>query len=85
MHATTLVRRALKMLTKTQREALQLTYWDGRTAAQAAQLLGIPVPALKSRIQSAITRLRNLLNPHQPAHAAGVVAQRQSRRQKKTG
>ena len=74
MHATTSVRRALKMLTKTQREALQLTYWDGRTAAQAAQLLGIPVPTLKSRIQSAITRLRNLLNPHQPAHAARVAS-----------
>lgn len=58
--AETVVRQALDTLTPTQREALLLTYWDGRTAAQAAQLLGIPVPTLKSRLHSATSRLRRL-------------------------
>ena len=58
--AESVVGRALDMLTSTQREALRLTYWDGRTAAQAAQLLGIPVPTMKSRLHSGITRLRSL-------------------------
>ena len=58
--AETVVCRALDMLTSTQREALRLTYWDGRTAAQAAQLLGIPIPTMKSRLHSGITRLRSL-------------------------
>ena len=53
---------ALLALTPKQREALRLTYWDGRTAAEAAALLGIPVPTLKSRIHGAITRLRELLD-----------------------
>ena len=54
--------RAMLALTPKQREALRLTYWDGKTAAEAAALLGIPVPTLKSRIHGATTRLRELLD-----------------------
>jgi len=67
VHATAVTSRALTSLTATQREALLLTYRDGRTAAEAAQLLGIPVPTMKSRLHSATSRLRRLLDPHQLA------------------
>ena len=67
VHATAVTSHALTTLTPTQREALLLTYWGGRTAAEAAQLLGIPLPTLKSRIHSATSRLRRLLDPHRPA------------------
>ena len=63
VHPAAVTSRALTTLTTHQREALLLTYRDGRSAAEAAQLLGIPVPTLKSRIHSAITRLRQLLDP----------------------
>ena len=67
VHAAAVTTRALSSLTAVQREALVLTYWDGQTAAEAAGLLGIPVPTLKSRVRSAMVQLRLVLNPHQLA------------------
>lgn len=66
LYSSTVTSPALLALTAKQQEALRLTYWDGRTATEAAALLGIPVPTLKSRIHGAITRLRELLD-HQLA------------------
>ena len=65
VHAAVVASRAMKALTAVEREALVLTYWGGQTAAEAARLLGVPVPTLKSRIRSARLRLRVLLDPHQ--------------------
>ena len=65
VHAAVVASRAMGALTAVEREALVLTYWGGQTAAEAARLLGVPVPTLKSRIRSARLRLRVLLDPHQ--------------------
>lgn len=56
------IRPALLMLTPREQEVVLLTYWHDQTPAQSAQLLGIPVPTLKSRLHAAITRLRRLLD-----------------------
>lgn len=61
--ATTIIRGALPVLTDLQREALILTYGADRTPTQAAALLGIPVPTLKSRLHAATARLRHCLQP----------------------
>lgn len=60
VYAEVMIRHALEALTRTEREALRLTYWDGRTTAEAARLLGIPVQTLKSRVHAATSRLRRL-------------------------
>jgi RNA polymerase sigma-70 factor (ECF subfamily) len=51
----------IAMLPDPDREALQLTELDGMTQAQAAQRVGLSLPGMKSRVQRARTRLRELL------------------------
>lgn len=72
LDAAALTRPLLDELTCREREAVVMTYWDGRSAAEAAQLLGIPVPTLKSRLHAGMTRLRQLLEAapllDQPSH-----------------
>lgn len=57
------VRGALDLLSPEHREAIVLTFVDGHTHAQAAQLLAIPMGTLKSRIRAALVRLRRHLDP----------------------
>jgi RNA polymerase sigma-70 factor (ECF subfamily) len=56
-HLTTL----LDMLPAEQRTALQLAYYEGLTYVQVAKALGIPEGTAKSRLRSALARLRTLL------------------------
>ena len=65
--AAEVLHQALPALTPTQQEALMLTYWNGWTPMEAALLLGIPVPTMKSRMRSALLRLRSILDQPQPA------------------
>jgi RNA polymerase sigma-70 factor, ECF subfamily len=51
----------LGMLPAEQREALQLAYYDGLTYVQVAKALGIPEGTAKSRLRSALARMRMLL------------------------
>jgi RNA polymerase sigma-70 factor, ECF subfamily len=51
----------LGMLTKEQRAAVQLAYYDGLTYVQVAKALGIPEGTAKTRLRSALARLRDLL------------------------
>lgn len=51
----------LGMLPAEQRAAVQLAYYDGLTYVQVAQALGIPEGTAKSRLRSALARLRTLL------------------------
>jgi len=51
-------RRAMGVLSPEQRSALELAYFGGRTTAEVAALEGIPQGTVKTRIRSALLRLR---------------------------
>jgi RNA polymerase sigma-70 factor, ECF subfamily len=51
-------RRAMQRLSPEQRAALELAYFGGRTSAEVAEMEGIPVGTAKTRIRSALLRLR---------------------------
>ncbi|MFF1530121.1 ECF RNA polymerase sigma factor SigK [Cellulomonas sp. NPDC058312] len=55
------VRHCLGGLTDTQREAVVLAYYDGRTYREVAERLEAPLPTVKSRIRDGLTRLRDCL------------------------
>ena len=44
-----------------QRAVVDLTYFQGKTQAEVAEELGIPVGTVKSRLHRAMGRLRELL------------------------
>jgi RNA polymerase sigma-70 factor (ECF subfamily) len=51
-------KRAMRVLSPEQRAALELAYFGGRTAAEVADLEGIPVGTAKTRIHHALLKLR---------------------------
>lgn len=55
------VRESLATLTETQREAISLAYFGGRTYAEVAAYLGVGLPTVKSRIRDGLTRLKKSL------------------------
>lgn len=55
------VRHCLGGLTDTQREAVVLAYYDGRTYREVAEDLEAPLPTVKSRIRDGLSRLRDCL------------------------
>jgi RNA polymerase sigma-70 factor (ECF subfamily) len=60
---------ALRELTGLQREALALAYFGGRTYAEVAAELGIPVGTAKTRLRDGLTALRKTLGRGSvPAH-----------------
>jgi RNA polymerase sigma-70 factor (ECF subfamily) len=54
-------RRAMQSLTDGQRAALELAYFGGKTSAEVAELEGIPIGTAKTRIRTALLRLREAL------------------------
>lgn len=54
-------RRAMAGLTDGQRAALELAYFGGKTSAEVAELEGIPVGTAKTRIRTALVKLRQAL------------------------
>lgn len=59
-------RRAMARLSGEQRAALELAYFGGKTSAEVAELEGIPVGTAKTRIRSALLRLRDsMVEEHQ--------------------
>ncbi|WP_063063763.1 ECF RNA polymerase sigma factor SigK [Nocardia violaceofusca] len=52
----------LDTLTATQREAVALAYYSGRTYREVAEHLDAPLPTVKSRIRDALKRLQNCLS-----------------------
>lgn len=54
-------RRAMRRLSAEQRAALELAYFGGKTSAEVAELEGIPVGTAKTRIRSALLRLREAM------------------------
>jgi RNA polymerase sigma-70 factor (ECF subfamily) len=55
-------RRAMSRLSAEQRAALELAYFGGKTSAEVAELEGIPVGTAKTRIRSALLRLREAMS-----------------------
>jgi RNA polymerase sigma-70 factor (ECF subfamily) len=55
------VQAALAELPEHERQALELAYYGGLTQSELAERLGIPLGTVKSRMFSALTRLRTLL------------------------
>jgi RNA polymerase sigma-70 factor (ECF subfamily) len=51
-------RQAMSGLTDGQRAALQLAYFGGKTSAEVAELEGIPLGTAKTRIRTALLKLR---------------------------
>ncbi|MFI1463949.1 ECF RNA polymerase sigma factor SigK [Nocardia carnea] len=56
------VRDCLEVLTATQREAVALAYYSGRTYREVADQLESPLPTIKSRIRDGLKRLQNCLS-----------------------
>jgi RNA polymerase sigma-70 factor (ECF subfamily) len=54
-------RQAMAALSPGQRAALELAYFGGKTSAEVAELEGIPVGTAKTRIRSALFKLREAL------------------------
>jgi RNA polymerase sigma-70 factor (ECF subfamily) len=57
-------RNAMEGLSDGQRAALELAYFGGKTSAEVAELEGIPLGTAKTRIRSALLRLRQALEEH---------------------
>lgn len=55
------VQEALARLPADQRRALELAYYGGLTQSELAEALGIPLGTVKSRMFTALARLRDLL------------------------
>jgi RNA polymerase sigma-70 factor (ECF subfamily) len=60
-HDIARVREAMQSLTPIQRQALTLAYFDGLTQSQIAELLGLPLGTVKTRIRDALKRLGEIL------------------------
>lgn len=59
------VERALAKLTDSQRDAIRLAYFGGRTYREVAGELGIPEGTAKTRLRDGLSRLRQILaEPH---------------------
>ena len=57
-------RRAMAELSPGQRAALELAYFGGKTSAEVAELEQIPLGTAKTRIRSALLKLRDALEEH---------------------
>jgi RNA polymerase sigma factor (sigma-70 family) len=56
------VQAALAQLSPDQREALELAYYGGLSQTELSERLGVPLGTVKSRMFSALARLRDLLD-----------------------
>jgi RNA polymerase sigma-70 factor (ECF subfamily) len=57
-------KQAMASLSPAQRAALELAYFGGKTSAEVAELEGVPVGTAKTRIRTALVRLREALEVH---------------------
>jgi RNA polymerase sigma-70 factor, ECF subfamily len=55
------VRRCLRALTRLQREAIGFTYYRGYIYRETADLLGVALPTIRTRMRDGLIRLRDCL------------------------
>lgn len=55
------VQRCLTTLTELQRESITLAYYSGYTYREVSELLGAPLPTIKTRLRDGLIRLRDCL------------------------
>jgi RNA polymerase sigma-70 factor (ECF subfamily) len=60
------IRRAVENLPDQLRSALVLVYYQGLKYREAAEILGIPVGTVKSRLHAAIIKLNEAWTEHHP-------------------
>lgn len=77
------LRAAMALLPSEQRRALVLTGLLGRTAREVSETDGIPIGTVKTRVRTALTRLRALLASG--ARAGGPLARERDERCQETG
>ena len=58
------VRAALAVLTDLQRESILLAYFQGYTAREVSEKLGVAVGTVKTRMRDGLVRLRDALGVH---------------------
>ena len=58
-------RSAMERLSGEQRAALELAYFGGKTSAEVAEMEGIPIGTAKTRIRTALLRLRDAMAEEQ--------------------
>lgn len=63
-------RKTLAQLPDQQREALELAFWGGYTQSELAELLGVPLGTVKSRMFNGMARLRELMEDENWATAS---------------
>ena len=74
----TIVREALWVLTLKQRQALLLAFFGDHSYQEVAELLGVPLPTVKSRIRDGIGRLRTHLGEPAPGQSLRTEPQNRS-------
>jgi len=67
------VRAAIVQLSDIQREALELAFFGGLTHVEVAERLGLPLGTAKTRIRSALLKLRDLLGESLADTGAGEL------------
>ncbi len=73
-HRRDTVRAAITALPESQRTALELAFFGGLTHVEVAEQLGIPLGTAKTRIRTALLRLRDILGPSLSELDPGPVA-----------
>jgi len=56
-----LLQQALSSLSQSEREILEIAYYEGRSQAEIAKRLNLPLGTVKSRSRQALTKLRQRL------------------------
>jgi RNA polymerase sigma-70 factor (ECF subfamily) len=74
----TTVRRALLQLSVEQREAIELSYFEGYSHAQIAERLGLPLGTVKGRLRLGLRRLRGLLEAPDDGRTTPMIEARKS-------
>ena len=69
------VRDCLETLTTLQRQSIRLAYFDGLTQREVGDVLGAPLPTIKTRVRDGLIRLRDCMGVLTPESRSRGTAQ----------